>query len=148
MGRPGGSLYPFQRGLRIGVGDIGADRVGEDHGVLRHQPHLRAKAQERRLADVHAVNQDLPRGGLQEPQEQVRQRGLARAVGADHGDCLASLDGQGNVLHGRPLRARIGEVDVPYLDGLFESRQIDCSGRVLLARQVQDLEDARPRGLG
>jgi hypothetical protein len=57
---------------------------------------LRDKAQPvdlKRLfaVDALAVEQHLAAGGFKAPADQVEQRGLARAVGADDGDALAGL---------------------------------------------------------
>ena len=63
---------------------------------------------------VHAVDHHAAFGGLRQPAQQVKERGLARARRADDGDKLARLDGQRNPAHGGDLdsarRVNLGQV--------------------------------------
>ena len=54
----------------------------------------------RKRRDVAAVEQDRARGRREEAADQIEERRLAGAVGADHGAQLARLDGERDVVDG------------------------------------------------
>lgn len=56
------------------------------------------------------VEEDPPAGGLEEAGEGAQGGGLARTVGADEGDDLAGLDGEGDSLDGFDLA--VGDPEV------------------------------------
>ena len=73
-------------GVPASVADVVADRVVEEHGVLRDDADRGAKALLRHVADVLPVDQDAPAGHVVEAEEQPRDRRLARARRADDRD--------------------------------------------------------------
>ena len=66
--------------------------------VLQHEAEERAQLVERHLADVDAVDQDPAAGDVVEAQQQVDDRGLARARRADDAHPLARLHLERHVL--------------------------------------------------
>ncbi len=66
----------------VGVGpaeaDVFARGRGEHHGVLRHQRDAGAQSLRIGRFDRYAVERDRTFGGVVEPQQQVKQRALAR----------------------------------------------------------------------
>jgi uncharacterized protein involved in propanediol utilization len=65
-------------------------QLGEDVGDLEAARQAQPVDLERLLAvDAVAVQQHLPAAGREAAADEVEQRGLAGAVGADHGDALA-----------------------------------------------------------
>ena len=96
---------------RLGIGP-GAD-IGADHDIVRDR-HAQERAHDLegaadaglaelvRLAAGHvaAVEQNFAGAGPQESVEQVEQRGLAGAVGADDAEDLVSPQLEADILHG------------------------------------------------
>src|SRR3546814_9896147 len=68
------------------VADIVADRVVEQHAVLRNDADRGAQASLRHLRDVLAVYGDTAASRLIEAEEEPRQGRLARARGADRSE--------------------------------------------------------------
>ena len=86
-----------------------ADGPGEELGVLRDQ--AQALAQPVEVDDVlgMAVVEDLPGLRMIQTDQELDQRGLARAGWADEGDGLAAPDGEGHVLERGAGRGQMGE---------------------------------------
>ena len=61
------------------VADVLHDGVGEQERVLQHQPQLAAQVGLAHVADIRAVDGDLPLVDLVEARQQVDDRRLARA---------------------------------------------------------------------
>ena len=78
----------------VAVGDVVGDGVLEQDGFLGNDADLSAEAADAQVADVVAVDRDRPLVHVPEPGQQVHERGLAAAVGADQGDGLAVADRQ------------------------------------------------------
>ena len=77
------SISPWLAPLAA-IGDIVADRVVEQHRVLRDDADRGAQARLRDLGDILAVDRDAPAGRVVEAEEQPRERRLARARRPDH----------------------------------------------------------------
>ena len=77
--QPRGVLDLVLRRTDAAVGDVVADRVVEQHGVLRHHADRRAQAFLRHVADVLAVDPDAALGHVVEAEQQPADGGLARA---------------------------------------------------------------------
>ena len=113
----GGRVLGGALDLRVGgVGPAEADVVahahGEDRGVLRHQRDVTAKLGRIGIGQPHAVERHGARLRIVEPQDQVEDRALARAGGADDRDLLARLDVERHAVEHVGLRPRrIGEAD-------------------------------------
>ena len=61
-------------------------RVVEQDRVLRDDGDLRAQRRDRQVANIVAVDEQPPAGDIEEARQQMYQRGLAAAAGADDGD--------------------------------------------------------------
>ncbi len=81
-------------GLGPAVADVVGDGVVEQQRVLRHDAHAPAQAADPHLPEVLAVDQHPSAVGIVEAQQQPRQRGLAGAAAADHGQRAAGRDAQ------------------------------------------------------
>src|SRR3546814_2587083 len=93
------------------VADIVADRVVEQHAVLRNDADRGAQASLRHLRDVLAVYGDTAASRLIEAEEEPRQGRLARARGADDGEHRAGPDVEVDALEDRPVGV-VDELDV------------------------------------
>ena len=80
-----------RRGVEAAVGDVGADGVVEEHDVLGNERQVGAQAFEGQGLKVMPVEQDAAARGRVEARQQVGERGLAPAGGADERDRLARL---------------------------------------------------------
>ena len=65
------------------VGDVGGDRVVEEHRVLRQQRRSRAHAGDRRLPEILPVDQDAAARGIEEAQDEVEHGALPGAARPD-----------------------------------------------------------------
>ena len=97
--------------VQIAVADVLHDRSGEQVRVLKDDAQTVPQVGLLDLVDVDAVVADLAVGDVVEAVDQVRDRRLARAGGADERQLLAGLGVQRDVVqHG--LFRRIAEVHV------------------------------------
>jgi len=84
--------------------------VGEQFAAFRHQTEAGLHAAlQRDRADIIAAESDAT-FGLQQPHDGVEQRGLAGAVGADHGDQRARRHRDRDIMH--HLRPSVGNAEV------------------------------------
>ena len=81
----------FVRGVESAVADVVHDRAGEEVGVLKHRAERLAQGILADFAHVDAVIGDRAAVDLVKAVDEVRDRGLARAGGADEGDLLTRL---------------------------------------------------------
>ena len=109
----GDDLLPARAGR--GVRDVLRDAGRKEHRLLQHDGELAAQVVELVVAQVHAVQQDLPRGRIVKTGEQADQRGLARPGRSDHSESRARLNREGYVLQDRSVGA-VRERDAPELD--------------------------------
>jgi len=143
----GGAHFVVGRTLAA-VGDVVVDRAGEQPGVLQHHAEQVAQVVARHVVRVDAVDSNATVVDLVEAQEQVHERRLARAGGADDRHGLAGLDVQREVLDERSVRD-VAERHVFERDVAARVLQHDRRDRVgLLLRLVEQLEDALGRGGG
>src|SRR5439155_4694965 len=77
---------------RRGVRDVLGDAGRKEHRVLKHHRELAAQVVELVIAQVDAVQQDLPRGRVVKAREQADQRGLAGPGRPDHSEPRSRLD--------------------------------------------------------
>src|SRR5208337_4195487 len=127
IGALGGLDDPVAAGAGVAVGNVPGDSVLEQERFLGNDADLSAEAADAQVADVVAVDRDRPLVHVPESGQQVHERGLAAAVGADQGDGLAVVDLERDALE-QGRAAGIAEVDVPELDDLGLSRQVDRRG--------------------
>ena len=69
--------------------DIGADRAVEQRGALRHDADLAAQILDLERGDIRPSRRIDAAVGIEEAQQQIDQRGLARAIVADQRDLFA-----------------------------------------------------------
>ncbi len=100
--------------VRLAVGNVVAHRVVEENRLLRHLRHLAAQRAQRQVAQVVAVDQDAPRGHIEEARNQVDQRRLARAARPHQRQHLAGLHLQIDVVQNLMLAlfGRVGEAHI------------------------------------
>ncbi len=118
------------------VADIVADRVVEQHGVLRDHADGRAQRYLRHVADILTVDQDAAAGDVVEAEQQPRDRRLAGAGRPDDRDRVPGRHLEADALQDRTRRL-IGEADIVEADRALRHLQ---SRR---ARLVLDLRIAR-----
>ena len=75
----------FHGGTRFSHGDVFPDSTARKPGVLQYHAVLRAQAAPLKSTDVGTVQRDLTAVGLVKAHEQIDQRGLSAARGADDG---------------------------------------------------------------
>jgi len=76
------------------------------------------------VADVDAADRDAALGDVEEARDQIDQRALAGACGADEGNSLARLGGEVHILQHILLGFRILEIDMVEDDRLIGGRQL------------------------
>ena len=90
----------------IGERDVVADRAVEQHVLLQHDADLAAQPGDVDHREVDAVDQHAAALGHVEPLDQLGERALAGAGGADDADDLAGLDAEADVVqHLRAVEA-------------------------------------------
>ena len=127
-------------GVRMAVGDVGRDGVGEQEALLEGRTHLAAERVQGHPAYVVTVDQHLSLVGIQEPVHQPGHGGLAGATRPDERDAFPGTDVEVEPVEDRPLL--VGEADSPQLDLAAHLGQLDGVGLVGdLGPQVEQLED-------
>jgi hypothetical protein len=87
----GGAFDVVSRGAGI-ESDVLGDGVGEQEAFLEHDRRGAAERGRIDVTDVDAAEEDLARVGIVEPNDQLRERGLADPGRADDGDGLVRFD--------------------------------------------------------
>ena len=103
-------------GPRPGVSNVLGDAGREEHRVLRYHRELPAQILKPEVAEVDAVQPDLPRCRVVEPREQADQRALAGSGRARDPQAGAGLDVERDVVQDRTILT-VGEGDVAKSDG-------------------------------
>ena len=117
MGEIGGALDLGIGGVGPAEADVFARGGGEHHRILRHQRDARAHLARIGRPDRHAVERDRAGRRIVEPQQQMKQRALAGAGGADDRDLLAGAHRERNAVDRQRIRPRrIGEADIVETD--------------------------------
>ena len=107
--------------IGLAVGDVLGNRAVEQDRLLWHISYLAAQALLRAACDVLAIDQDAPLLDVREPQQQLRERGLARTAHAYETHALPGGDVQVEVLdalvaagHGNRLEVDSGDIELPF----------------------------------
>ena len=127
--------------------DVLGDRRGQEQGFLQHPGDLPAQGVPIESLQVEPAPPDPPLVRLQEPWDELQQRGLARTAGADEGDDLAGFDAQVEPVQHRPA-GFVREADPVELQrdaGIGAGRGRSTGGR---KRRVEPLEHPLRAGLG
>ena len=106
VGDRGGAADVVGRRAAVAVGDVRGDGAVEQEHVLLDDADQAAVAVDVDVAQVAAVEQDAAAGGVVEAGDEVAERGLAAAAGADEGDRLARLDVERDVFERERARSR------------------------------------------
>ena len=77
------------RGVGAAIGDVVPDRSGTEPGLLENHSVAAAKRLAGQIPNVAAVHYDGSGADVIEPHQQVDQRSLPAAGGADDGDALS-----------------------------------------------------------
>ena len=107
-----GRLFNFRlRRVQLAEADVVRHRAGEQVGVLQDNAQRAAQVVFLDEPHIHAVVGDGPARHLIKAVDEVGNRGLARARGADKGNFLPRLGVEREVLQNHPVR-RIAKADV------------------------------------
>ena len=146
LGHPRSALDLVVGGVGTTVGDVRADRVGEQKAVLEGHADLASQRVQRDRAEVVAVDGHPSRVRVVEARQHGRDGGFAAAAGADDRDPLAGRDAQRQVAQDRCLFV-VAERDAVELDLATHGGQL---GRVVgvsdLRPEVEKLKDALGAG--
>ena len=112
----------------LAEGDVGADRVVDQEDLLRHVADVVLPGAAVRRGDRRAVDPDLARLRLEQPEHEVDRGGLAGAGAADEADGGVGRDGQAEPAQRRPLGVGIGVVDVGQFEPLAQPQRRDARG--------------------
>src|SRR5690606_19198385 len=93
------------------------------------------------------IDEHFPFGGIVEPRDQVGNRTLSRAGGADDGERFSGIDGERNILQRLDARIRISEGDIAELYLSFDIAR-DVLARYDIGSSVQKFVDPFLGGLG
>ena len=114
--------------IRTAVGDVGADRLGEQEALLERDTDRVPQRVQRDVAYVVPVEQHSSRRRIVEARQQRGQRRLSAAARADDRDAFARRDVQRQLVqHGSVAEV---ETDVVEPDVATHVRQFDRVGRV------------------
>src|SRR5918997_735147 len=127
--------------VRLAVGDVVAHRAREEQRGLHDDPDLASQARERHVAHVVAVEPEASPRHVVEARDQVDERGLARAGGAEDRHRLSRLRAEVCAPQDLALVAGAAEANPVELDSAADGGEGDGVGRLLdLERRVEDLE--------
>ena len=137
-------FHRLERKRRDGRRRCCCDGVIEQDGVLGDDGDLGAQRGDGQVADVVSVDEQPPAGDIEEARQQMDQRGLAGAAGADDGDHLARADLQIDVVQNLALVVflPVAEMNMLEADALMEWRQLDARPAFRGLRPgVEEVED-------
>jgi hypothetical protein len=135
-------------GVRAAVGDIGADRVGEQEALLERDADSPPQRVQGHRPRVVPVDQHLAELGVAEPRDQRGDRRLAAAARPDQRHPLAGGDAQAEAVQHGSIGG-VAEADVvedelaPHVGQLDRARGIGDLGL-----RVEQLEDPLDAGAG
>jgi hypothetical protein len=143
LGQAGGVFDLVLGGAGAAVGDVVADGVIEQHGVLRDDADCVPQAGLGVIADISAVDHYAPGGDVVEAEEQAGDGGFAGAGGSNDGDFMAGGDVEGDAFEDFALR-RVAEPDVLEGDGagrFFIEMAGECAGIGAVFDFLVDVEE-------
>ena len=62
------------------IGDVGGDRIVEEHGLLRHDAHRSAQTRDRPVPHIHTIHGHATGGHVVEPPDEVGERSFSRST--------------------------------------------------------------------
>ncbi len=111
IGKPCRLLYFFKAGALACVTDVVAQRVIEQHGILRNYTDSRAQALLSDGTDILSINENAAFIDIIEPEQQTGECGFACAAGANHGNPVSRWNRKAYCLENRTIRI-IGKTDM------------------------------------
>ena len=124
-------LHDFiHRRVGLSVADVLQNRVGKQEHVLLHNADIPAQALLREAANIQPVKKDFAGRDVIKARDELAERRLAAAGGADDRDGLAGGDMERDIVEHRKV-AVIRKADVLEIDFALDMRQLQCTGRVL-----------------
>jgi hypothetical protein len=117
----GGEALFSARMLKVGTReallDVGADRHGEEDGLLRDEADLRAQPADIERAEIRGVEHDGAANRVVEPLEERDDGAFPAARGAHERGCLARAEDEADLLEHLDVGPRwVAERDVPKLN--------------------------------
>ena len=100
----GGAHFRIAR-LGAAIADILHGGIGEDHCILRHQPHQRPQPRRIDIGDIDAVDGDFAGLRIVEAQEKLEHRGLSGTARPHQRNRLALGNLEVNAVERRRIRA-------------------------------------------
>src|SRR6185503_17445863 len=113
------------RGVAAAVADVLGDRAVEEEDFLLDDAEQTTIAVYLDLAQIDAIEFDRAFAGIVEASNEVAERRLARATGADQRDHLAGLDIEVDLLEHASVGPGIGEVDIAQCDASGNTRGLN-----------------------
>ena len=117
LGQAAGSLDLLVGHVRVGQGEVVADRRVEQVDPLGHDAEQAPGVVGPQLAEVAAADEDLALREVPEPEQQVDERRLARAARADDRQAAAGRHREADVVQDRPAAGVVAEGDAPDVHG-------------------------------
>ena len=132
------------RGVGAAVGDVFGDRAVEQERFLEHDADVAAIFFDGERADIVAIDEDRAGGDVVEAANQIHERALASAAGADEADHLAGLDREADIANDGACA--VFERDVAEFDFAAQTARVNCSHRFGDVRAaIKDFENAMGR---
>ena len=137
----------FAGGTGLAVGDVIRHRAAEQIHVLLDDADVLAQALQGDMLDVLPVDVDVAAGHIIEAGNEVAQRRLAAAGGADQSQPLAGLDVKADMMQNLVVVVRVFEADILEPDGTGAGLERLCVGCVVDGDgRVHDLGKALDAG--
>ena len=86
-----------RRRFRPSIGDVVADRAGEEDGILQDEANLRTQQVKLQVGDIHAIDPHTPQRRIVKARDEAQHGGLPAAGWAADSDALAGFDGEVDV---------------------------------------------------
>ena len=138
--------------VRVGQREVVPDRRVEQVHPLGHDPEQAPCVVRPQLAEVATADEDLALRVVPEPEQQVDERGLARAARADDRQAAAGRHREADVVQDGPAVWLVAEGDAADVQGQARHqragrrRSQGFDGLFDRRRRVDDLEQASGRG--
>ena len=143
VGRPSRRVDLLVGGFGVAHSEVLGDRSREQFGILGNRRHVRPQLAQPHIAHVYAVDQDPPRGDVEEPWDELDHGRLAGAGRPHQGHHLAGVDHEVDV--GQHLYGAVVVAEADALEGhpaLDLAQRHRVLGLVELAGGIEQLEDA------
>src|SRR3954454_8177074 len=116
-------------GVLVAEAHVARDRAKEEERLLGHEPDETFEEMLVEPTHVDPPDEHLALGRVEQPSDEVEERGLARPGAADDGQGLAGIDAEVEVVQHRLLRARERELGGAHLERRRSGELLDAVGR-------------------